>query len=259
MKCKGKDPYAWRNLLRISLALLSFIACLSVQNAQASDRKLLWGYVNFPPFTSKGPNGHVQGFLADAAHNVLINSGVEYDAVQFPNRRIHSLFNTGDIEFGLFALSFVSEPAEFEISRFPVSRVELRAYWTGDKPAINKIEDLNGKRIILLSAYTYGGLRTHFFKPANEIEVVANLEKHDRAFEALRLGRGDYLLNYRGPSEVTLKDTSINELQYSVITTLDVHFILSKRFDNAAEVMREMENQFMSLYKGKILTPETPY
>ena len=232
--------------------------CLLIACPAFAQKPLVWGYVHFPPFTSQGKDGQVEGFLADITLQVLKEENIPFSAVELPNRRALTLINSGDIHFGVFSKSFMDNTDDFVLSKFPVSQVELRAYWTGKKPEIIHPSDLNGKKLILLTAYTYGGLRDYFQDPLNGISVVANIEQHHRAFQALKIGRGEYLLNYRGPATRSLQQIDVPDLKFSPLKTIDIYFMINKGYQNAAAVMARMEEQFVKINGAGMVKMSVP-
>ena len=237
-------------------ALTILLICFHADGVTMS--KVKWGYAHFPPLTFKSESGDITGDLAELTKQSLLAAGVKYEAIEYPNRRIYSLLNEGKIDFGVFTRSFISNPNDFIISQFAVSQIELRAYWVGQKTEIKTPEDLIGQRVILLSAYTYGGLRAFFNDPANKVTVVANMEQHDRAFEALNLGRGDYVLDYTGPSRLALNDLTIDNLQSSVLSKLDVYFIIHKSVNDAKAIMQSLDAHYLSTHRHSQIPPCGP-
>lgn len=226
------------------LILLLMFVCSQLKGATTS--KILWGYVHFPPLTYKAKDGNVTGKLAELTKDSLSAAGVTYEAIEYPNRRIFSLLREGKIEFGAFTRSFIANSNAYIVSEFPVSSIQLRAYWIGNKRQIETENDLIEQRIILLSAYTYGGLTSFFNDPANKVTVVANMEQHDRAFEALLLGRGDYVLDYKGPSKLALDNMNLPDLNSSLLKNLDVYFVIHKNVTDAEQIMTKLEAFILS-------------
>ena len=234
-----------RVLVSASILLIAVLVFTPMVKAQ---QPLIWGYVHFPPFTSQDDNGRAQGFLADITTDVLKRAEIPYSAIELPNRRAKALINSGEIHFGLFTKSFIQEPREFVTSDFAISQIELRAFWTGQTDPVRDKRDLIGKKLILMTAYTYGGLRKFFENPANDITIIANVEQHHRAFQALKVGRGDYLLDYRGPSLRALNNMNVPDIKFSTLSTIDIYFVMHKSYPQAQNTINKMQQKFIALY-----------
>ena len=75
------------------------------------------------------------------------------------------------------------------ISRFPVSKYILNAYWVGNKKPIKQFEQLQGSSVIMIAGYRYGNGngREYIENMGDKITIISNVENHTRAFESLNL------------------------------------------------------------------------
>ncbi len=81
-----------------------------------------------------------------------------------------------------------------------VANIDLRVYTVGSKLPIKIKEDLSGKKIIVMSGFSYGGWINFIDDPANNVSVHKTTD-HMQALKLLHRGRKDYLLDYRRPIE----------------------------------------------------------
>lgn len=126
-------------------------------------------------------------------------------------------------------------------SEKPVTYSELRIYRNAGASSISQMEDLKGKKVITIRGYSYGKVGNYLKEKSHGIVTFA-APRHESAFEMLRHGRADYLLDYSGPSEEVLSDQPIPGVSHDVLTRLDVFLVLSKNYPDAQNTMNTLEH-----------------
>ncbi len=225
--------------------LLFFILALFAWDAHSS-KTLRVGYVEFPPFNYTDENGVAQGAMADLARDIIANAGYDISFRAYPAKRLAKNIVSGKIDFwiGLSTLENLTEHTE--ISSMPVNSAVLRAYSTKVMPPVKTKKDLNGKHILILHGYSYGGWFDYIKDPNNNITYESAI-KHDQALRMLSSHRVDYLLDYQLPIDLALENMDLPELYYHDVLTLQGRIVISKKLPNAKEVLLELENSYKQL------------
>lgn len=209
---------------------------------------LRWGYLNFPPFTYADEHQVAQGSLADIVKSVTSKANISVRSLQYPNRRAYRMIEDGNINFGVMIKSQIVNSKSHLISRFPISRYMLNAYWIGNKKPIKQLEELQGSSVILIAGCLYGTDREYIENKGNKISITSNIENHTRAFESLVRGRADYMLGYAGPAELALSSQTIDNLQNSLMREVEVFFVLTKETKDAENIIERLEQSYIDIY-----------
>lgn len=165
---------------------------------------LKMGYIEFPPVFSTNSHGKPEGILIDLAAKVIPEAGYEWEAFPYPVKRMSDYIAKGklDLWIGLKTIP------DFEGTTFKgdseVLKITLKAYRTKNIPDIKKQGDLNGKSIIIIRGYSYGGWINYIKDVKNNIDFIET-NNHKSAFRMLKAGRSDYVLDYQQPAEKSFK------------------------------------------------------
>lgn len=217
-----------------------------------SAEKLKLGYIEFPPFTFTGDSGKPEGILIDLASQVFPEAGYDFDAVSYPVRRLASYIGSGDLDIWMGLKTLPEFKGKAYVGDTIVAELILLAYTKGKKAPILKKEDLSGKTVIVLRGYSYGGWISYINAPENKVNYI-KANKHTAAFNMLKAGRADYVLDYKEPSEKALEKVSIPDLEYNQISALPCYFIVSMKRSDGQEVINKLETVFHKLkQEGKL-------
>lgn len=202
---------------------------------------LHWGFVHFPPFHHQTPAGTIEGLLVDLVDEVMAAIDREYTFNQYPNRRMIHLLNEGELDFAVVMTSVLKNKDLYLISQQPVSSMQLSAFWLGERKPVTRIGDLFGARVILMSGFSYGGIR-HMLEPGyGVVREVVEVNQHELGIDALRLNRGDYLLNYKETATLALEDSELAAIQHSVLNRVDIHFLLRADLPGSEQLIQQIE------------------
>lgn len=189
--------------------------------------------------------------LLKLAKVLFEEAGLPWKAQAFPAARMFSQLKGGQANFAML----VKAPALQEcclVSRLPVASTELRVYWLGETPPIQKREDLAGKSLITILGYSYGDMAPFLNDEKNKLEKTP-VPKHQSAFDMLAQKRGDYLLDYAGPANEVLEDKNIPGIRFTALGRMDVHLVLSKSYPDAQKTMARLEAIAARLDREKII------
>lgn len=204
------------------------------------------GYIEFPPVFSTGREGLPEGILIDLGRRVLKQAGLTGIFKSYPTKRMSRYLAAGEIHLwmGLSTLPEFNETAY--IGESTLFSIELRAYTITGAPPIKTKDDLNGKSILTMRGYSYGGWVDYIEDPVNKI-TTHKLDTHISAFQALSRGKFDYLLDYRMPSDEALKQIELDNLTFNTISSFDAKFVVSKKAPDAKKLLKKLEATFQEL------------
>ena len=225
------------------ILLAGYIFCIP---AVSANKAYQVGILDFPPYSVIEKSGAYKGILVDLMERVLTYAGIPYTVKGFPQKRLFSNLSTGktDIYMGIKGVPFYEDKVLF--SDFAVAELDLRVYVRKGTPLIKTIKELKDKRVIVIMGYGYGGLVRFLKDPANHITVDPS-HTHTLAFRKLKAKRADYILDYRCPASITIKEVGIEGIQSHSISKMGIYFIVSKKTPGAAELMERIVNAYKSL------------
>lgn len=177
--------------------------------------------------------------LLSVAAALFAKLGIPWQGKSYPAARMFKYLQDGTAQFSML----VKAPSLQDCclwSRKPIVSAEIRVYRPGDSAAIKSREDLAGKSVILIRGYSYAGLRDFIADEKNRVSSVDSTT-HVAAFRMLAGGRADYLIDYAGPAAEVLAAEPIARIQSDLLTSQDVHLVLSKTYPDAANVMARLE------------------
>lgn len=192
------------------------------------------------------------GRFIDITKAVLDNAGINFDFVHLPISRTYLYIKDGSIDVwpglsGIPALqSYVIEGHSTPIT------ITLSAWHLKGSPKIENINDLTTKKVILINGYTYGGLLYKITKP--EFGMTAFYTPgHLSGLKMLKLGRGQYFLDYNEPVFNQLETYSVDDLIHTKLNTRNGTFIISKKTPNAQQLRQALDQSYLQLVsEGKI-------
>jgi len=222
------------------LRLLPLLLSLIAPPALAGPPELEFVYPDQSVWTTRlDLRGEPVNPLLELATTLLGRAGLSWHGRAYPAARMFERLREGSEQVSML----VASPALAAcclLSRKPVAAVELRVYRKAGTPPVHRREDLTGKTVITIRGYSYGGLLDFIEAPGNRV-VHSATARHDSAFAMLAAGRGDYLVEYPGPAAEVLADHPVAGLAFDVLSRLDVHLVLSRRYPDAPAVMERLE------------------
>lgn len=224
-------------LIQFSLLITLFSMVFATQVAAEQKPALHWGYVHFPPFFSETAPGKVDGEMAELINRLMQDLQREVNPVQYPNRRMISLLNEGKLDLAMVMSSVLTEPHLYYRSEKPVAMMELAIYWQPGTTPVQQLSELHNSRLIVMSGFSYGGLRATLEPDYGIIRHLIEIEQHSLGLTALQLNRGDYLLNYRH----VMPADSEQQLQFHVISNFEMFLWLRKTLPCAEQLIQQID------------------
>jgi polar amino acid transport system substrate-binding protein len=249
----------WRiPLLCLSIWVLApFFTMGSQDRAFAAESQTIrMGYIEFSPVFYTDPDGVPQGLLVDLARQVVPAAGYHLKMESLPVKRMaHSLIK-GEIDLWAGLKTIEGFEGNTLAGDSILLQICMNAYALGEVPAISSKEDLNGKMIIGMRGFSYGGWVTYLKNPVNEIDFI-EVDSHESALKVLernnKTGAKCYLLDYEQPVNKALRSYPVANLKKYPLSCLDAYFVVSKRTPQARAVLDHLENTYKRLKKiGKV-------
>lgn len=229
--------------------ILLIIFYLGHSFSYAEKPKLKVAYIDFPPFYSQDSGGHAQGFLSDRVAAITKIAGYEIEMNLRPAKRMIHEIVQGDLDVWMGASGFPEFKDTTLIGKNIFTTLELKAYSLNNISQIQKKEDLRGKKVILMSGYSYGGWITFLQDPANQISIT-EARSTDQALRLLRSqSRGDILLHYSTPVEFEFKKNPIADLQSTLLTKVETHIVVSKKNPDSEKILQKLEDALLQIDK----------
>lgn len=246
--------YSRASLARLAgwLGALLLTGLAGAQQAPAIE----YGYPDQSVFVATtNAKGQPDSPMTRLAEALMERVGLPWRAVPYPAPRLFSNLQNGATNFSILVRASSLESCCL-FSQKPVYSTTLNVYSIGDKPPVKNKEDLAGKYIVTIRGYSYAGLLKFISDPANRIDnQVAGT--HKAAFEMLKAGRADYVVDYASAAGDILAESPIANLRATPIDQLDIHLVLSKSYPEAEKLMTRLEGIARTLDVERLLHGRT--
>ncbi|MDX1635903.1 MAG: transporter substrate-binding domain-containing protein [Marinobacter sp.] len=222
--------------------------------AEPAAMTLRVGYVEFPPFEYRDASGQPAGRFIELTRRVAEEAGYQLEFVYLPISRAYFSLVNGSIDLwpGLTLIPALNEAVVASRSR-PL-QVQLSAWSLKIHPPITQFSDLKGKTLILISGYTYGGLRD-ILAMDKDIRIT-DAPNHEAALHMLGRGRGTHLLNYTHPIEQLLETLPIASLRQSPLRVRQAAWLVSRQRDDAIAIRDALDAAYEALVaRGEVAPP----
>lgn len=244
---------------------MRFILCVSlvfifIGSGQASGHSITdkameieYGYPDQSIFeASLDYKGHPTTPVTRLVEILMTHAGLSWHASPYPAKRLFHNLRSGITNFSILVKA-TSLQDSCIFSRNPIYTTHLNFYYLPSSPPIASKEEMVGKKIITIRGYSYADLRSFIEDPANRItNVVAGT--HRAAFEMLKVGRANYLLDYASAAGDILSSSPNLDIRSTSIGLLDIFLVLSKSYPDAQQLMRKLEDIVGKLDVESILT-----
>lgn len=214
------------------------------------------GYSDFPPFIYQDTAGKTSGFFLSPVLIILKEAGIDtvtnVKYISEPNTQLIPDILSGKITLTLGLPGTPAFKDKIYVGTYPIVQIKINAYYIGEKQPITAIENLAGKSIIVIKGYSYGGMIEFLNDPKNKC-VLKQAISHEEALKLLQTAKADYLLDYTAPINVQMETSSIAALRSTTLTSIPVHFIISKTVPDGEALMNKINEAHQALIqKGKI-------
>lgn len=243
--CESHDNSNYKDLfmskLRRTLGAVSLAAALAslpFHAANAEDRPVIRGaFIEFPPLAYITDTGEVEGTFIDLSEAIADRAGYDITWQELPIERVYLYLERGDIDMWLGSAGVPELAPYTRETDFHTGSIRLNAYSREGATRISSINDLQGKRLILIRGYTYWRLLDPLKEDPETRVLIA--PSHLSALRMLAFKRGDYLINFQSPMDNLLQDTPLPNLQYDNLLDWPLTLVFSEK---AAGTDRMVEN-----------------
>ncbi|AXS83807.1 MULTISPECIES: ABC transporter substrate-binding protein [Marinobacter] len=242
-------------LFHVARLVILLVAALLSTSATAQSgpgaKTLRVAYVEFPPITYQTDDGAPAGSFIELTRKVAVEAGYKPEFVYLPLSRTYLYLSNGRIDVwpGVTEVPrLVDDVLESWVS--PLA-VQLSAWYREGTPALDHFDLLQGKRVIVIGGYTYGGLLA--WLEQNGGIRVTEAPNHRSAVDMLKRKRGDYLLDYRQPVQEILTEPSDSVIRESEVRTRNAAWIFSLAHPRAALLRDDFDDAYLRLVeKGEV-------
>lgn len=213
------------------------------------DGTTIIGHIDFPPLIYLGDAGESVGPTAEITRLVLERSKFypKYKLVTLPTKRVVAYLIDGQIPLSPLIRGIPALQGKVIYTDWKVATVRVNAYYIGKTAPIEDLDDLREKRIIGLRGYSYGPrIKKFIADPANRIEYHL-CNTHESGFRMLERRRGDYFLDFQSPSDVVLKNLTINNLHRTELDVINVHFNISRQAPDYLKLKESLDKAYQEL------------
>lgn len=224
----------------ICIVVLALVSKSSVANT------LQWAFSSFPPLIYRDQSGNIEGDLVSHMSYVFNSQNIDYEIIEIPNRRARASMNNGEFDFYIAPKSVLENDELFYVSSEPVRVIKLAVFRRDKSAIVVTKEDLRTKRLVLLAAYEYGGLRSFF---ENNKTPITDVESHARGLLALSKERGDYFLGYMRPSLKAMREHNVKSVVHSTLSELPMYMFLRKGIPDAEMLLKQLAESSQKLNK----------
>lgn len=187
-------------------------------------------YIEFYPLFYT-EDGIAKGELVELAKAVTLHASYKLRSQSFPTTRMIQMMTLGKMDLWVGLPNLQAFEGKVLVGKTKITSIELNSYRLSSSAKIDSPEDLIGQRVILLRAYSYGGLISQL-KDRNNGTHISYASSHKAGLLMLKYGRADYLIDYKRPIEgalAKLEKNALPRLKIDKLNTFNVHFVVSKK------------------------------
>lgn len=231
--------------LFLSLILLFFVCVPVFSFAENSTQVIEAGCLDFPPYYEiNADTGDVEGIITDFMKQLFARAGIKYNMTMYPPARLYDNLAKGKTNIWLGPAGVATYANKVDVSSVVILKIHLRVYTVGDKPLPKSKAELNGMKLITVNGYKYAGFIRYLTDPANKITLDPS-PSHKNVFKKLIMGRAEYALDYKLPSDKVLKSMQPTpDIRFSDMIVIPTYFNINKNTPDAKGLMKKLVDTF---------------
>lgn len=206
---------------------------------QAEDVSVEIVLAQFPPYLTLDAMGQPSGPVAELVELLFADLEQPYSLRELPPARAGKRLYSGE---AVLTIASGGNPGLTRIARQgqqPLLAMTLNIYRKPDTPAIASLADLAGKRVIFVTAYSYGNTDAQLASnqpPTQRIDA----NTHESALNMLLYGRADYLLDYAEPLREQISRLPAQSLMADHIAEINMYWYLSRQHPRS-ELLEQLD------------------
>lgn len=231
-----------------TIFIFTLIFCFMFSSTTIAEQpsKYIVGILDFPPFYVVKSESDVSGSMTEIVKKTLNKAGINYTITGLPPKRLYKSLAEGYVHIWMGIKGVPDYDEQVLYSKIQTQTIDICVYTLTDKPPVNSLQDLKGKKILTIRGYGYGGIIKFIEDPMNNVVVDAT-DGHELAFKKLLKNRSDYLLEYRQPAEVTITKEKITGLKRYDLKSIPIQFIVSKKAPDAENLLKKIDTAYLKL------------
>ena len=222
-----------------------FLTTGALAEAGPVSKLLKIAYVDFPPMTYQKADGSPAGTFIEITRKVATEAGYEPEFLYLPISRVYLYLRNGRIDVwpgSANVPALKGEVLETWVSPFAS---QLSAWYLEGTEPLSHFDQLQGKTVITIAGYTYGGL-LYWLEGESSIDVT-QAPNFRAALDMLKLGRGQYLFGHRDPVLETLAMSEDEKIRESEIRLRNLTWLFSLANPRAAILREEFDDAYLRL------------
>ncbi|MDS1309086.1 MULTISPECIES: substrate-binding periplasmic protein [Marinobacter] len=227
------------------VAVLAAVALTRPALADTAGNKVRIAYTEFPPAEYQNEQGEPAGFFVDLTRKVVEEAGYQAEFIYLPVSRVYLYLKSGTVDVfpGLSGVPVLKyDILESWANVYPT---QLNAWHLEDSEPLTHFDQLEGKTVIVIGGYTYGGLLT-WLENSDRIRLT-EAPNTRAALEMLKLKRGDYVLDYRETVGDMLTRPSDSKIRGSEVRSRYSAWLYSLASPRAAVLREELDDAYLRL------------
>lgn len=226
-------------------AILAAISPAGHAQADIAESKVRIAYTEFPPAEYRNEQGEPAGFFVELTRKVVQEAGYKAEFIYLPVSRVYLYLKSGTVDLfpGLSGVPLLKyEVLESWVNVYPT---RLNAWHLEDVEPLTHFDQLEGKTVIVIGGYTYGGLLT-WLENSDDIRLT-EAPNSRAALEMLKLKRGDYVLDYRETVGGMLTRPSDSKIRGSEVRSRYSAWLYSLANPRAAVLRENLDDAYLRL------------
>lgn len=140
-----------RVLMKLLLAIVISLVFSSLFFANVNANSLKVAFVDAPPYSFQGPDNKAKGMLIDTYRDLILAIGKQPEFIFLPHRQQIEFIEKGLVDTWAGQKNSQVNDDLFLVSELPLYLMEMQVYWKKASEPVDKLQDLRGKSIILIS------------------------------------------------------------------------------------------------------------
>lgn len=215
-----------------------FLMCVSF----AGSAKLRVAYIDIPPYAYVNKSGVESGLLVERFKDIIQHIGADAEFIHLPHRRKIEFIEQGKVDLWAGQRDSRVDNSLFIISQTPLFFMDLRVYWKAVSKRVKTLGDLDNKKLILISSYSYGGHHRNLTKNSHSVDFVIN---HEEGFDKLFSGSDKYFLGYHAIAKQVIIKYQIENWQETSLAKYALYLKISKDYPNAPKLMDKVNGYLL--------------
>jgi len=201
----------------------------------------------FPGFSEVDDQGRIVGKTVRLTRRLLEHAGYQADIRIMPAARIWRGLEGGQVHLWPGVLNKPGLDAHTLLTERDLGRVGINLYYRPGEPAPVIPSGLSGKRLILITNYSYSLPVSRTLQDPRLALQTRSSSSHTGAIRMLLRGRGDYLLDYRGQVAAALNTLGMQALPHVAVDQPAMRLFVSRQRADARVLLNRLDQAFDAL------------